>query len=172
MEQPIKTYSPLGGKTFALLVMKRATAVIILAPFLIAIFALKTFIPDQFIDFANWVIMAGILIIIIFIGFAILAARLEYGHYAIIIDKDDFKVRRGVISEEEIGIPYRRIKEVVIKRGLSEEIWGVSKIVITILGEEEGQSFSKESVTTLPFIDKKIASEIQDQIIERAGREQ
>jgi len=172
MEQLVKIYSPLGNKTFALLVAKRAMPIIFLLIILILIFAFKNAVPSQFIGIVHSIILTGILVITIFLCLIILAGKLEYSHYAITIDEDSFKVRRGLVSEEEIAVPYRRIKEVVVKRGATEQIWGVSTIMITILGEEEGLAFSKETVITLPFIEKTIASEIQNLISERAGRAQ
>ena len=172
MEQPIKIYSPLGNKTFALLVAKRAMVIFVLVIVLILISVFKNFVPVQFVDIVNSIILTGILVITIFLCLIILAGKLEYSHYAITIDQDNFKVRRGLISVEETAVPYRRVKEVVVKRGATEQIWGVSTIVITILGEEEGLVFSKETVITLPFIEKTIAAEIQNQIVERAGHAQ
>jgi len=172
MEQSVKTYSPLGNKTFVLLVAKRAMPVIVSVIILILVFVFRNLFPAQFAGIIDSMILTGILIITIFLCVIILLGKMEYSHYAITLDDDSFKVRRGMISEEETAVPYRRIKNVVVKRGATEQIWGVSTIVITILGEEEGLAFSRETVITLPFIEKTIASEIQNQIVEKAGHAQ
>lgn len=171
-QQTLITYYPLGRKTFILLVLKRTAIVFFPLLIWIALFAIKTIAPVSFIGIINQIIIVGILIIFVLLGLIIFAGWLEYNHYAIIIDQNDFRVRRGFFSQEEIGVPYKMIKEVVIKRNLNEESWGVSRIIITILGEEEGQVFSKESIITLPFIEKEKALEIQNQILQRANSAQ
>ena len=96
---------------------------------------------------------------------------LRYIRYGVFIDDKDFKVDRGLFSIEHIGIPYRRIQDVKIQRSLIDQFFGVSNIVITILGSDETPGSHKDSII-LPSIDKNIALHIQDIVLKKAQVEQ
>lgn len=97
---------------------------------------------------------------------------LEYHRFGIFISNKDLRIRRGLISTEEIGVPYRRIRDVKIKRSLLDQIFGVSDIIV-ILSDFEGEGgVSDESTVFLPSLDKNIAIEIQNTILKKSQVEQ
>ncbi len=167
--QDIRTYFPLGQKTLALLIFKRAMGIVVLFLGLIALAALRSSVPDVLGSFMDTVLSFGLVAVIGFTFFICLAAYLEYQHYGVILEPENFRVKRGVLTQTEVGIPYRRIKEVNLDRGVFEQMFGISTIVITLLGEGEGQRFGDESTITLPLIDQSIAQEIQNYVLEKGG---
>ena len=94
-----------------------------------------------------------------------------YVRYSITLTTDDLKITRGLINEEEIGIPYRRIKDARIECDVADQILGTSDVVIN-LSDTDGASAGDKSVIVLPAIDKDIASHIQSEIVRRAEIEE
>jgi len=172
MENEIKEYQQFGKKTFFIFTLKRSPAIFYILFFLIILSVVPGFIPDPYSE-----ILAVYLPVIIPIGliaavgvFLIIlsSAWLEYTHYGIIVGESNFKVKKGVFNVVEIGTPYRYVKEVRIQRTPSDQLIGVSSIIVEVLGEEEGQEFSEESEIVIPSIDKDIAVQIQDSILKRS----
>ena len=107
----------------------------------------------------------------------LLVAWLEYIHYGIFIDEKNLKIKKGLIAEEDTGVPYRRIKDVKIERSLLDQILGMSDIVVTILGSDESRiqkpvEDDEDDVIFLPAIEKETALHIQDMILKKAQVEQ
>ena len=158
MENTEQHYQKFGKKTlFVLVVKKCALAAFILLVLIIFIIAGLTTI----------ILPAAIIFIIVSL-ITFLAGWFEYTHYEIFIGEDGLKIKKGTAKVEETGIPYRYIKEVKIERKLMGQLMGVSSVIITVLGEEEGQPLSKESEIILPSIDKNIAVQIQDEILKKS----
>jgi uncharacterized membrane protein YdbT with pleckstrin-like domain len=88
------------------------------------------------------------------------------------LSADNIKISRGLIAEEEIGIPFRRIKEVNFVRSLTDQMLGVSNVVLIVLGEDDGGPLSQESKIILPSLDVRIAKQIQDIILNKAEVEE
>lgn len=167
--QNVRSYFPLGPKTLALLIFKRAAGIVVLFLGLIALAAIRGTLPDMLGNFMDTVLSFGLVAVLGFSFFICLTAYLEYQHYGVILEPENFRIKRGVLSQTEVGIPYRRIKEVNLDRGIFEQMFGVSTVVITLLGEGEGQRFQDESEITLPLIEQGIAQEIQNAILEKGG---
>ncbi|HTX87061.1 MAG TPA: PH domain-containing protein [Candidatus Nanoarchaeia archaeon] len=165
-------YAPLGGKTLFILIFKRGPIIFIPLILLAAIIFSLSFIPVIYSAYAEMaaVILAAFSLIII--GLVLLIGWLEYSRYKIFIDQQSIKINRGIIKEEQIGIPFRRIKEAAIERGMFDQLFGISNLILTVLGEDDGKNFSQESRLALPALDRKIAQAIQDIILKRADVEE
>ncbi len=169
-ENKSETYLPLGPKTFAVLIIQRSLGIGVLFIGFIALAGVKSSVPaflGQYIDLA---ISFGLVAILGIAFLILLTVLLEYRHYGVILEQDAFRIRRGAIVQTETGIPYRRIKEVNMQRTAFDQIFGTSTIVITVLGEGEGQTFADESQHTLPWIEAGIADEIRNHILAKGGR--
>lgn len=172
-EENIHSYDRLGGKTLFMLVFNKSLLAFFLFVLLAVALVFFPRIPARYIPIV-------IKFIFLYLGFFLLvvagtfgAGWLEYIHYSIIIDEKNLKIKKGFIAEETTGIPYRRITDVKIERSLVNQIFGVSDIIISTMGEEEQQSASQEeSETFLPAIEEKIALHIQDLILKKAQVEQ
>jgi len=169
MENINKQYTKLGHKTLNLLILKRsANLLFFLLPILLLII-FWNFIPTEYLSIANWLII-GLTALFIFYGLIIiLLGWLEYKHYKILINDETVVIYRGLFSEEDVGLPFRRIKQADIERSLMSQIFGVSNICLTITGEEDDAA---KNIIILPLIDKKLAQEIQDIILKKAEVEE
>ncbi len=172
MEENVITYYPLGQKTLFMLVFTRSVLLIMMIFLLIPMVILYNYVPYNYNEIAINVMFGYIAILLLVVILTLIAGWLRYIHYGIFIDQKHLKVKKGFISEEMTGIPYRHIKDVRIERSLLNQIFGVSDIVITLSGEQEDKLSEDELVTFLPALEKDIALQIQDIILKKAQVEQ
>jgi len=172
MENINKQYDKLGGKTLALFILKRSGFLFVILIAIALIFGLQGLIPTDYSDIVQLVLL-GLAIAFVVFGLIVFGlGMLEYKHYKIIISDETIKIYRGVFSEEEIGLPFRRIKQVNIERSLTDEIFGISNINLTVLGGEDGDPMTKSDKIIISVIDKNIAEEIQNIILKESEVEE
>lgn len=129
------------------------------------------FLPAAYAASISPVLPYAFLVDLVLLAIGALAGWLEYTHYSIILSDEDITITRGLLSEEEQGIPYRRIKEATIERSITDELFGLSDLVIVIQGEEE--SVSKEAGRViLPLLPKESALVIQNKLLGKAEVEE
>lgn len=107
--------------------------------------------------------------ILIFIGLLILNyiwARLSYHFWRYQLTENAYKAERGVIWKRYISIPYERIQNVDIYRGLVARILGLSDIHIQTAGFSAGGK-GRWTEGRLPGLDKEKAEEIREELIRR-----
>ncbi|HTW97092.1 MAG TPA: PH domain-containing protein [Candidatus Methylomirabilis sp.] len=167
MENKTLAYRRLGGKTLLVFILRRSPVLIFLLVLLAMLLFSAPLVPVRYGFYLGWAALALLLMAVIWAVAIFALAWLQYTHYGILLDEESFKVTRGLISEEQIGVPLARIKEASIKRGVWEQLFGVSRLILTILGE-----YDKEENIVLPALDKKIAATIQDFILRKAGTEE
>jgi uncharacterized membrane protein YdbT with pleckstrin-like domain len=172
MDSINKKYEKLGYKTLGLLIWKRSLILLIILAALGLLLLGQTLIPAGYLALAQIGLTGLAAAFLVLAVIVILLGWLEYKHYKIYISDETIKVYRGLISEEEIGLPFRRVKGADIKRSLMDQILGVSDVCLTILGEDDGATASKENQLLLPMLDKKLAQEIQDIILKKAEVEE
>ena len=165
---PIHLFKPLGLKTLYLLILKRGTFIFVLLLILIGLFLSSRFIPYQYTAILANVILTIVVILIVSIIIIFYLGWLEYKHYGISIEEKSFTVSTGMFSEKEVGVSYRFVQEVRIERSIPDQVFGVSNIVVLVLGEAQGMPFSEISKINMPYITKSTADEIQDHILNRA----
>jgi uncharacterized membrane protein YdbT with pleckstrin-like domain len=168
MADEIIKYAPLGGKTLSIFILKRSAIIFLPVILLAVIIAARSYLPINYVLYANLAIIAIVVILMIVAFFIFLFGWLEYIRYKIFIDQESIKINRGVISEEQIGIPFRRIRQAEIRRSIIDQLIGISDLTLVILGEDDGGGSSKELEIILPALDKNIAIKIQDLVLERA----
>ncbi len=79
---------------------------------------------------------------------------------------------RGILTKEEIGIPYRQIQNVDIEMGPIEQALGLSRLIILTAGHEDKPDINKEeSEGVLPAIDKRLAYQIREELLNKANIE-
>ena len=122
---------------------------------------------QPYVFLAAWAILCIACIVVLVILFA---AWLEYANFKFCLGEDSLKIKKGILSKEEVAIPYRQIQDVDIERNLSYRIWAVSRLVILTAGyEEEKKSDADESEGILPAIDKDLAEWLQAELLKRAN---
>lgn len=162
------SYHLLGPKTLRFLFLKRS-----LFPFiLIAINALLIvwfpFVPNQYHDIAaQGIFLFTIIVFLICIGI-VFFTRLEYTHYGILVTNQNIKIHKGIFRQEEFGVPFRRITNIKLTRGIIGQLMGVSRMEISVIADDEASTKEDEDSVVIPLIDTSFAKELQDMILHRA----
>lgn len=173
MDSAPKKYYPLGAKTLWMLIFKKSIAVALLVPAWIFGFLLIEYVPLAYVNLWSNAMMAYSAVVIFAAILTLFIGWLQYVRYAIFVDEKSLKLRRGLINVEELGIPYRRIKDANIKRSLLDQIVGVSDIVITLIdNDDDNKDPEQDPVIVLPCLRQKTALQIQDMILRRAQVEE
>lgn len=167
MERAIKQYKPLGNKTLFMLIAKRSTfAYAFLIIFILLLISTK-FIPANYTGILADILLTCLIVFVMAYLVAIFIGWLEYSHYGVFIEEENFTVAKGLFNEEERGIAYKFVQEVRIDRSISDQAFGVSTITVMVIGEAEGVPFSELTKIVLPVIEKNTASAIQADILNR-----
>lgn len=172
VDQGVQQYYPLGPKTlFMLILRKSGIPFLFFIGIIVGVFFLDS-VPENLFNTAVTALLVSLVVFIFLFIIAFFIGWLEYYRFSIAISNKDVRIKRGFIATEEIGVPFRRIRDVKIKRSLMDQIFGVSDIVV-ILSDFEGNSpMSDESTMFLPSIEKGIAMEIQNSILRKSQVEQ
>jgi len=114
-----------------------------------------------------------VVFILVYIIFCWIWAKLSYRYYGYDITEDAFKKESGVIWKKYISIPYERIQNVDIYRGVFARILGLSDLHIQTAGYSA--MFSGRGIPRgmgaegrLPGLDKQAAEQLRDELIKRA----
>ncbi len=87
-------------------------------------------------------------------------ANLSYRFYKYELTEDGFKKELGVIYKKYVIIPYDRIQNVDITRGIIARIFGLSNLYIQTAGTSVSRAEGK-----LPGLSKKDAEEVRDNLL-------
>lgn len=95
-------------------------------------------------------------------------AKLTYRFYRYEFTDTGFRKEFGVISKKYVTIPYDRIQNVDIYRGILARMLGLSDLNIQTAGASAifGRGVSAEG--RLPALSREIAEQLRDELIERA----
>ena len=145
--------------------------------FLSAIVSTLMGVRDQTVDGAAAIFFSVYLIIFVillalYIVFCWIWAKLSYRFYGYELTEDTFKKERGVIWKKYVSIPYDRIQNVDINRGVFARILGLSDIQIQTAGYSATYSrrgvIGAEAEGRLPGLDKNTAEQLREELIKRA----
>jgi uncharacterized membrane protein YdbT with pleckstrin-like domain len=103
-----------------------------------------------------------------FLGFAYFWATLTYNNFKYELGEDAFKKEEGVIFKKYVSIPYDRIQNVDIYRGLISRFMGLSDLQIQTAGFSFTSQYGASTEGRLPALDKIIAEELRDELVKRA----
>jgi len=117
----------------------------------------------------KWIISLGFILLFIIISYV--WARLSWHFWRYQLTKDSYRSERGVIFKRYTSIPYERIQNVDIYRGILDRILGLSDLQIHTagygaVGSGDGRGFGSEG--RLPGLGKKEAEKIRDELIKKA----
>ena len=98
--------------------------------------------------------------------FSYLWAGLTYSNYKYQISDDAFKIELGVISKKFVSIPYDRIQNIDIYRGLLDRMLGLSDLHIQTAGIS-GYALTEGRI---PGIDPSLAEELRAKLIQLAKK--
>ncbi len=118
--------------------------------------------------FGLWLIF-----LVLYILFCYIWAKLTYKYWKYELTKDAFKKESGVIWKKYVSIPYERIQNVDINRGVFARILGLSDIQVQTAGASavsygRGGLAGAGAEGRLPGIGKEVAEKLRDEFIKRA----
>lgn len=98
-------------------------------------------------------------------------ARLSYRFWRYQLTEDAYKSERGIIFKRYVSIPYERIQNVDIYRGILDRLLGLSDLQIQTAGYGAAgghglRGFGSEG--RLPGLSKEKAEEMREELIRRA----
>jgi uncharacterized membrane protein YdbT with pleckstrin-like domain len=114
--------------------------------------------------------LAGLILFIITLAIAFWLAFTQYVSVRFRFDDDGISVKRGIVSEEEVTLPFRQIQSIDINQSLFYRMFGVCELVISTAGQNiqlaKGQP---ESQIVLPALDIVRARALQSSFLARVG---
>jgi putative membrane protein len=100
-------------------------------------------------------------------------ARLSYRFWGYEFTKNELKIEKGIIWKTYKSIPYGRIQNIDIKRGIIARIFGFSTIEIQTAGysaiQSNGRAYGTHSEGYLPAVSIEDSEKIRSLIIKRIG---
>lgn len=98
-------------------------------------------------------------------------ATLSYHYYQYELIESGFRKDSGVISKKSVTIPYDRIQNIDIHRGLVARLLGLSDLQIQTAGSSTGAArrgiFGGDAEGRLPGLAKDVAEKLRDELIGR-----
>lgn len=168
-------YRTLGSKTFIIFLSDKTRISLIFLFITIGLSILAksgvfTNISGQnFSPLINFAALASLAVFVIAFALAFFIAWLEYANYKFFLDEDSLKIKRGVLSKEEIAIPYRQIQNVDIERNFYYQMMGLSRLVILTAGYDADKPEEDESEGILPALDKNLAEWVRGELLKRTS---
>ena len=112
------------------------------------------------------IFLPAILIILAAIIFAFIWAKLTYRFYLYELTEEGFRKEYGVIIKKYVTIPYERIQNVNILRGVLDRLLGLSSLKIFTAGT--GGSGVGGAEGLLPGLSKDTAEELRNELVHRS----
>ncbi len=115
-----------------------------------------------------WSIFFPVIFFVLYLIFCYIWAKLTYHFWAYEITDDTYKMEQGVIWKRYVSIPYERIQNIDIHRGVIARILGLSELRIQTAGfggmQGKWGSFAEGK---LPGIEKEKAEQLREKLISR-----
>ena len=150
-------------------------------------FILRTFIPIIFLSIYGTVILSDLggslnnvgefsfgflnwlwIIVPIFLVICFILAKFTYHYYRYEMSDLVFKKEHGIIWKKYVSIPYDRIQNVDIYRGVFARLLGLSDIQIQTAGGITAGSYGAFSEGRLIGVSKEEAEKLRDELIQKA----
>ncbi len=116
----------------------------------------------------------ALLALIVFLAVAFIWAKLTYHYYKYELTELGFRKESGVIYKKYVTIPYARIQNVDINRGILARLLGLSDLMIQTAGASA--SYGRYGATgagaegRLPGVSKADAEVLRDELVRRASK--
>lgn len=118
------------------------------------------------------ILLWSALLFILYLIFSWVWAKLTYNLFLYQLSEDSFKKEQGVIWKKYVSIPYERIQNVDIHRGVVARILGLSDLYIQTAGSSAvvyGRRMSGIGVEGyLPGLNKAVAEQLREELIKKA----
>lgn len=167
-------YYHLGWRVYLLFFLRQGRWFILNLFLLILILAIRIIVvlPDSITPLMVYQVTMGVLLLLpITLIIGIIGAWIQYLAYEFCLDEHALKIKSGIIGLREDAIPYRQMQDVDIKRDVLFRLLGLSRLTILTAGTEDSGDVDDESKGIIPAIDKKLASWLQETLLQRANIE-
>jgi uncharacterized membrane protein YdbT with pleckstrin-like domain len=115
-----------------------------------------------------WIFLCWLGFSLVAIGFSYFWAILTYNNFGYELHEDGFKIEKGVIFKRYVTIPYERIQNVDIYRGVIARLLGLSDLQIQTAGFSNPMNqYGMGSEGRLPALDKAVAEELRNALVKR-----
>lgn len=162
-------YKSLGSKTYWMFMSQRSDLSWIFLVLSVLLSIGRTFAPLPYSRYIGVAAVSAFVVFFIALAYAALAGWIIYKSHGYLLADDALRIKQGVLTRQEIAIPYRQIQNIDIERTLSQRMMGLSRLIILTAGhEDQGKS---ESEGILPAMDKRLADELQQELIKRTNVE-
>ena len=117
----------------------------------------------------GWVIF----ILLLYVAFCYIWAKWSYRFWRYQLDKNAIKIEKGVIWKKYVSIPYERVQNVDIYRGVFARILGLSDLQIQTAGYSGYGQYGRGTEGRLPGLGIQVAEKLRDELIKKVkGTEQ
>lgn len=107
------------------------------------------------------VIISFLLTCLLFFAVSKIFADLTYNNFKYVMEESQFKVEKGVIFKKYVSIPYSRVQNIDITRGILDRFIGTSTLKI----QTAGVSGRVTSEGLIPGLDKDVAVKLRDEVL-------
>jgi uncharacterized membrane protein YdbT with pleckstrin-like domain len=175
-------YYRLGHTTLYYLLFKYGFSAIIL--FILELILLGTAVGGNTLPpFSEWVststalaqiihLAAEILplFILLAIVFALIMAYGWYLSFRYKLEDNDLSFEKGLLSRQEISVPFHQIQNVDIEQSILYRIFGLADLIILTAGHEDPEHAIKdETEITMPALNAKEARQLQRYLLDRSN---
>lgn len=139
--------------------------------FLIYFFFLSwvvSLVLSVFSDSLGGIIGLGFVNIIIWILISYGFAKLSYKYWKYELGEDAIKIEKGVLWKKYVSIPYERIQNIDIYRGILDRLLGLSDVQIQTTGNSGQRKAGFSSEGRLPGLDPETAEQLRDDLVKRS----
>ena len=115
--------------------------------------------------------LAGFLIVIVLLFLVEVYARLAYRFWKYEFLDDQLRLERGIIWKRYSNVPYQRMQNVDIHRGIIARLFGFSTVVIQTAGYSvpmNGRGISAEGY--IPAVSKEEAEKIREFVVKKIAK--
>lgn len=111
----------------------------------------------------------------VFFASSLVWAKLTYHFYRYELTDTSFKKEHGIIYKKYVAIPYGRIQNIDIHRGILHRILGLSDLNIQTAGSssisnQDNKITEFGAEARLPALSKETANQLRDELIRRADQ--
>lgn len=137
-------------------------------------FVISIVISSENITGIVFILIAWILAFIFTFLIAYFFAKLAYKNWRYALTNDALRVEKGIIWKRYVSIPYERIQNIDILRGIMARILGLSDLHIQTAGQSTTSGFSlfSSSEGRLPGLGITDAETLKDELIKRSKGKQ
>ena len=124
------------------------------------------------IENIGWIVFSGFLVyIILIIVIAEIYARMAYARWFYEFTPTNLKIERGIIWKKYSNVPYERVQNVDIHRGIIARMCGFSSVAIQTAGFSYSRRGGAGAEGSLPAVSPEKAEKIRDFLMKKITKE-